>query len=116
MHRLNYSLCDHTVTIYRWKDGCVQRQVEPNCYYQWQTQQERGVAGLRRETTFLLVMPGENVRVFPGDWVFDGIGPDAKAIDWACFVPSAVPGLAEVAYVQPWYFEGKLCHVEAGRK
>lgn len=116
MQEIIRSLCNSTVTIYRWKDGKVQRQVEKECYFQWHTIQQQGPTGLHRDRKFLLVLPGEPVRVFPGDRVLRGIGPKAENVDWARFVPSAVPGLVEVAYTQPWYWKEKLCHVEAGRK
>ena len=114
MHPLDYSLCDKVVTIYRKEGSSVRRWKEQGCFYQWQLSQQQGVSGARRDTKFLLVLPGRRRKILPGDRIFDGVGPNE--VDWARFVPAAVEGLSEVAYVQPFFWEGKLCHVEAGRK
>ena len=114
MQPLDYSLCNQTVTLYRRVGTSVQRWEEANCFYQWQQSQQQGVSGVRRDTSFLLVLPGLRREILPGDRVFNGVGP--LEVDWAAFVPAAVSGLSEVGYVQPFFWEGKLCHVEAGRK
>jgi len=111
---LDYSLCKQTVTIYRKERGVIQRLVVQGCYYAWEEVQRNDVLGCRRETRFLLVMPGTCQRVFVGDRVYDGVGPET--VDWATFLPVLVPGLGEVAYVRPSFWGGDVCHVEAGRK
>lgn len=111
---MDYPLCDQTVTVYRKTGSQISRQVVENCYLQLQDVQEAGITGSRQERKFLLVMPGQTQRVFAGDRIFDGVGPHVT--DWASFIPVKVPGLVQAAYAQPYYMNGALCHVEAGRK
>lgn len=113
---LDYSLCDSTVTIYRKKDDQVLRLVAGGCFFLIQQEQEIQASGCETQTLCFLVMPGDTQLVFPGDRVYDGIGPQITAEEWNSFVPETVPGLAQISYVKPWYYAGKLCHVEAGRK
>ena len=113
---MDYGMCDRTVTVYRKTDGEICRTVIHGCYYTYQQEQVVDACGCRKETKFLLVMPGDTQRVFVGDRIYDGIGPEMGLDGWAAFIPGAVSGLAEVEYVLPCYFDGKLCHVEAGRK
>ena len=113
---LDYSLCDRTVTVYRLQAGQVLRTVVEGCFYRWQTALRTDALGRREETVFLLVMPGDTQRVFPGDRIYPGIGPEVSAQDWPRWLPVNVPGLAEAEYVSPHFWEGRLCHVEAGRK
>ena len=107
---VSYDLCRQTVTVYRMERGQLQRLVVPGCYYAYEDASELGVF----QRKFLLVMPGACQRVFPGDRIYDGEGP--MEVDWRQFVPAGVPGLSEVAYVRPWFWEGAIAHVEAGRK
>lgn len=113
---IDYHFCRQTVTVYRKKDQKIQRLVAQNCYYNYQDVLRTDVPGRRMERKFLLIMPGSRQQVFPGDLVYDGVGPAAKDIDWALFVPAAVAGLSQVAYAQPWHWDGQIAHVEAGRK
>lgn len=111
---LDYSLCDKTVTVYRMENGKLQRLVVEGCYYVWQVGQETDALGTRQITRFLLIMPGSCQRVFPGDRIYDGVGPEE--VDWPTFLPTNVPGLSQVAYTRPTWWAGSICHVEAGRK
>ena len=113
---LSYRFCDRTVTIYRLENGTVQRLVAENCYYFWQTKQVRDATGTRQNTKFLLIMPGATQRVFPGDRIFDGVGPAITAEDWPRFVPALIPGLGQVAYTRCCWWDGEVSHVEAGNK
>lgn len=110
---MDYSLCDQTVTLYRRRGEEITRQVVENAHYVYEVRQVTDHLGTRQETAFLLVMPGE-VALQPGDRVYDGIGPEI--VDWNSFVPVAVPGLSQVAYVRVWRWQGKACHTTAGRK
>ena len=110
MSLLDYSLCDRTVTVYRHSKGKLQRLVVEGCYYAWEDSADMG--GFDRKC--LLVMPGDCQRVFVGDRIFDGVGPEE--VDWENFIPVKVPGLSEVAYTRPWFYGGSIAHVEAGRK
>lgn len=109
MSLLDYALCRQTVTVYRFEDGRLQRLVVDGCYYAWEDRREGGF-----DRKFLLVMPGNTQRVFVGDRIYDGVGPEA--VDWKDFIPVKVAGLSEVAYVRPWFWEGRMEHLEAGRK
>ena len=111
---LSYRFCDRTVTVYRLENGTVQRQVIENCYYFWETRWVRDTAGTRQDTKFLLVMPGACQRIFPGDRVFDGVGPVITEEDWPRFIPALVAGLGQVDYVRPAFWDGSVTHIEAG--
>ena len=111
---MDYPFCDRTVTVYRLDRGQVQRLVVENCYYFWEQKQVTDLYGTRQDTKFLLVMPGSCQRVFVGDRIYDGIGPEE--VDWREFIPVNVPGLSQAAYVRPCWWGGTVCHVEAGRK
>ena len=106
-----YPLCDRTVTLYRKTSAGIQRMLLEGCYYEWDLSGRQDVAGVRWERKFLLVIPAGRGEVRVGDRVFDGIGP--AEIDWRRFVPGAVEGLSQVAYVKPYYLDGRLCHTEA---
>ena len=110
MSLLDYGLCRQTVTVYRMENGALQRLVVKGCYYAY----EDGLDAKGFDRKFLLVMPGACQRVFPGDRIYDGIGPED--VQWQEFIPVKVAGLSEVAYVRPWFWEGAIAHVEAGRK
>lgn len=112
---LDYSLCCQTVTLYGLRNGVVTRRVLENVLYTWQVIQVTDETGTRQETTFLLVLPGV-VELQPGDRVLEGVGPEITADQWPEFLPVTVWGLAQVQYVKPYYWQGKPCHIEAGRK
>lgn len=111
---LDYRFCDRTVTVYRLENGAVQRQVIKDCYYFWETRHVKDATGTRQDTKFLLIMPGCTQRVFPGDRIFDGVGPYITAEEWHRFLPALVAGLGQVAYVRPCLWDGEVTHVEAG--
>ena len=109
-----YPMCNMTVTLYRKTGDSVRREVLHGCYYEWQLQCSRDATGLKKDRKFLLVIPDGRGEVLIGDRVIVGVGPER--VDWNRFVPAAVAGLGQVAYVRPYYLEGKLTHTEAGRK
>ena len=106
---LDYSLCDRTVTLYRRVSDTVARRVLEGCFYRY----EDRVTEDRFVRTFLLIHPGSE-EICPGDRVFDGVGPET--VNWEAFLPVQIPGLSQVAYAAPWYWDGKIAHWEAGRK
>ena len=114
MNPLNYSLCRQTVTVYRNEKGQLQRQVIPGCSYHWQDRKVADVRGWHLERGVLLIVPGDKGDLRPGDRIFEGVGP--VDVDWDRWIPRLVPGLSEVAYVQPQYWRDRVCHTEAGRK
>lgn len=111
---LDYSLCDQTVTVYRKQGEEILRQVVQGCYFRLEQQRNVDAMGCHREKAFLLIMPGENQRVFAGDRVMEGVGPEVSPEMWRQFIPALVPGLAEVGYATPYCWESRVCHVEAG--
>ena len=113
---LDYSLCDRTVTVYRKTGDAIDRTVVEGCFLEPTRRRAIDTRGRREEQAFLLIMPGALQRVFPGDRIYDGVGPTVTVQQWAEFVPAKVPGLGVAAYATPFFWEGRLCHVEAGRK
>lgn len=111
---LDYSLCSQRVTIYRMKEGSLQRMVAEGCHYSYEDILTQDTAGERLERRFLLVMPGAQQRVFAGDRIYDGIGPEQ--VDWENFLPALVPGLSIAQYARAYRWQGDICHCEAGRK
>lgn len=113
---LDYGKCCQTVTIYRQEaPGQYSRRVFHRAFLEYRRRVDIGKTGSAGESTFLLVIPGEEVPVRPGDKVFPGEGPEiATREEWAAFIPARVPGLVVVGYVEPKYWQGKLCHTEAG--
>ena len=109
----DYSLCNQTVTLYRFRNGKVHRQIIENGFYTWQVEMVSDETGTRQETLCTLILPGRH-DLLPGDRVYDGIGP--QITQWPGFVPAAVYGLAELNYVRPCTWQGEICHTEAGRK
>ena len=114
--QVDYALCDQTVTVYHRQGDEIFRSVEEGCWFSRQTEQVTDVQGCRQETKCLLIMPGDRQRIFVGDRVFDGVGPVVDTDGWDSFIPVLVDGLAEISYVKPCYWDGTLCHVEAGRR
>lgn len=113
---IDYCFCDRTVTVYRLENGRVQRLVVPGCYYFWEVRQVADLYGTRQDTKFLLIIPGSTQRVFVGDRIYDGVGPELTADQWPGFLPVTVPGLGEVSYVRPTWWGDQITHVEAGNK
>jgi len=113
---LAYLLCSQTVTVYRQEAQFIHRKVEENCFFCWQEQQSADTLGRHHDKKFLLILPGENRQIRPGDRVFCGVGPAVTPEAWNRFLPVSVPELAEVAYVEPCFWNGTICHTEAGRK
>lgn len=110
---LDYSLCRQTVTVYRLRDGEVERTVVENAWLDMRTEQETDVSGKQHSVKLSLILPGRTA-LFPGDRVYAGVGPEVTAGQWQSFVPVLVPGLGELQYVRPCFWEGQQCHVEAG--
>ena len=113
---LDYSLCNQTVTVYRKDKTLIKQRILQGCYFSWEEAQTEDEMGIRRETKCILIVPGDEYPICIGDRVIAGIGPDASSKTWNEFLPVTVPGLAVINYVTPCYWEGKICHIEAGRK
>ena len=113
---VDYGKCCPTVTVYRQEGtGQYSRQVCRQAFFEFRRRKELSKTGSVGESSFLLVLPGDSVSVRLGDKVLLGEGPEVNSReDWAAFIPAKVPGLVVVEYVEPRYWQGKLCHIEAG--
>ena len=107
-------LFDRTVTLYRKEKNGIIRQVVENCYLERKDVAETDLSGLRRDRKFLLILTGD-ARVYPGDRIFEGFGPEIGLEQWGEFIPVAVPELMEVAFTKAYYVGDEISHVEAGR-
>lgn len=113
---VDYGLCNQTVTVYHW-DGqsAFTRTVHTRAFLDFRKTQNVEKTGSREANSFLLVIPGDTVPVAVGDKVMLGEGPEITTIEqWRSFIPSKVPGLIAVAYVDSKYWNGQLVHTEAG--
>lgn len=113
---VDYSLCNQTVTVYHW-DGktAYTRTVITNAFLDFKKTQNVDKTGSKEANSFLLVIPCAAQGVFVGDKVLLGAGPECATREaWAALVPTATPGLVVVKYVDPKYWNGAMCHVEAG--
>ena len=96
---MEYPFCDQTVTVYR--PGL--RQVLEGCYLE--ISQGSQPSDARLETDFLLIVPGCEQRVFPGDHLVPGIGPET----WD---PCLRDGMT-VSRVRRCFWDNTLSHIEA---
>ena len=112
----DYRFCTQVVTVYRKTPEGILRQEIPNVFLQMQ--EETGFSGLghRQERKFLLVQPGMEQLVFAGDRVYAGIGPVVTEAQWSSFLPEQVEDLVVAEYATAYFWEGRFCHAEAGRK
>ena len=95
---MEYPFCDQTVTVYR---GDL-RQVICGCYLE--ISQGRQLQDERPRWEFLLVVPCQEQRVFPGDLLIPGIGPE---------ILTAAHRPIPVTQVRPYFWNGSLTHIEA---
>lgn len=111
---LNYDLCNQTVTVYSNHGGTFSTTVYRRAFLDFKKTRNVEKTGSTDTTGFLLVIPGE-VTLYPGDKVLHGEGaPVTTREEWAKLIPATTPGLCVVKYVDPKYWQGVQCHVEAG--
>lgn len=109
---VDYSKCNQTVTVYHQNtDKSVTRTVYTNAFLDFRKNQNINKTGATETNGFLLVIPGA-ISLYVGDKAYLGTGP--LTITWASYIPSTVAGLVVVKYVDPKYWQGVQCHVEAG--
>ena len=114
---LTYRLCNQTVTVYHWDGGTgYTRKVINNAFLDYRKTRNVDKTGSSEVNSFLLVIPGPVVQVAVGDKVMAGEGPEVKSRDdWANhLIPTKVPGLVVVKYVDSKYYHGSIVHTEAG--
>ena len=112
---VDYRMCNQTVTVYH-KDGDnYTRTVYDRAYLDFRKNHTVDKTGSKESNSFLLVIPGDSQMVFAGDKVILGEGPEVSTREeWAAFIPTKVPGLVVVSYVDPKYWGTQMVHVEAG--
>ena len=113
---VDYTLCNQTVTVYHW-DGKTEysRAVYRNAFLDFKKTRNVDKTGSKEANAFLLVLPCSTQGVFVGDKVLLGTGPECPSREaWAALVPAKMPGLGVVSYVDAKYWNGAMCHVEAG--
>lgn len=118
---IDYSkMCKQTVTVYRKAEGKGMvnflRTVHENAFFDFKKTVSADKVGTDSSTSFLLVIPGSEQAVYPGDKVYLGTGPEITSVDvWVTeFIPQKVNGLAVVKYADPKYWNGHMVHTEAG--
>lgn len=116
---INYNLlCNQTVTVYRKEEGVnkFSKTIYKNAFLDFRKTVSTDKLGATESNSFLLVIPGSEQTVYPGDKVILGNGPDIPSGDfWSKeFIPSKVEGLVVVKYADPKYWNGKIVHTEAG--
>lgn len=114
---LNYALCDQTVTVYRASlDGefsCTKTVYDKKAFLDFKKVVSVNKTGSKEGNSFLLVIKG-NADLKPKDKVLLGVGEDIPSREeWARFIPSNRAGLVVIETVDPKYYNGEVCHVEA---
>lgn len=112
---VDYRLCNQTVTVYRKEGEEYVRKVYDKAFLDHKKTQTVDKTGSKDANSFLLAIPGAEQTVFPGDKVFDGIGPEISDREaWASFIPSKNPNVVVVSYADPKKWNGQIVHTEAG--
>lgn len=112
---VDYRLCDQAVTVYRKEGDKYIRKVYDKAFLDRKKTQTVDKTGSKEANSFLLVIPGTEQAVFPGDKVFDGIGPEISDREaWAAFIPAKDPNVVVVSYADPKKWVGQIVHTEAG--
>ena len=111
-----YGLCQQTVTVYhRAGVDSITRAVFPRAFFDRKKTVSVEKVGTSESSSFLLVIPGEGDPVSAGDKVVEGEGPECTTdAEWRDLIPTKVPGLCVIRYVDPKVYRGRQVHVEAG--
>lgn len=104
-----YNLCRQTVTVYRAEGDTISRRVLPRVFLEFRGKRKTDRVGLREDSSFLLVVPGEEQAVALGDKVVPGEGPELTKAQWASLTDCCI-----VRWAEQKYFDGKSVHTEAG--
>lgn len=112
---VSYALCNQTVTVYHTDGKTYTRTVYRRAFLDFRKAETTSKTGSREANGFLLVIPGEGTPVSVGDKVMLGEGPQCSTREeWAALIPTKVSSLVVVQYVDPKYWNGRVCHTEAG--
>lgn len=111
----DYPLCCQTVTVYHKDSDAYIKTVYNNAFLDFRKNRNVDKTGSHEANSFLLVIPGDKVQLYPGDKVLLGEGGEITTREeWSALIPANVPGLVIIKYVDPKYWNGVQCHVEAG--
>ena len=116
---VDYRLCKQTVTVYhplkdsRGQIASVDVTIQRG-FLDFKKVRNVEKTGSSEATSFLLVIPGDQQMVFPGDKVLLGEGQPITAEQWRDLIPTRVPGLCVVKYADLKYWNGQPVHTEAG--
>lgn len=113
---VDYKLCNQTVTVYHWDGGT---NYTTSVIHGVALDHRKGLnvdrTGSKDAYSFLLIIPGCTAPVAVGDKVVAGEGEDVTTREgWAALIPSKVPGLCVVKWIDPKYWNGSVVHVEVG--
>ena len=112
---VSYELCNQTVTVYHNDGDAYTRTVFRKAFLDFRKTETTSKTGSREANGFLLVIPGDSIPVAVGDKVMLGEGPECYTREqWAAMIPARVSGLVVIKYVDPKYWNGNVCHTEAG--
>lgn len=119
---LDYSNCNQTITVYHEAAPGVYRcYVIHGAFLDFCKNRNIEKTGSRESNAFLLIIPechaqlGFDYDLKNGDKVLLGIGQAiTSSREWSSLIPAKIPGLVVVKYIDPKYWQAKLCHVEAG--
>ena len=114
---VDYRHCDQTVTIYHWDgaDTYTTKTIVEGAFLEHRKTHNVDKTGSKEVNSFLLVIPGAEVPVVAGDKVLPGEGAEVSTREaWAALIPSKVPDLCVVKWVDPKYWRGSVVHTEAG--
>lgn len=116
---VDYSKCNQLATIYHFDGTNISKKVVNGVFFDFRKNENVSKTGSTEVNGFLLVIPKAvtdgTQPVFNGDKVMLGEGPDIlDRAGWAAFIPSKVPNLVVVKYVDPKYWMAEVAHWEAG--
>lgn len=113
---VNYDLCRQKVTVYhKTDDGHFTRTEYEKAFLEFKKNESIDTTGSSEVNSFLLIIPGNDVKLYTGDKVYLGTGPRiAKSEEWAALIPAKTPGLVVIKNVDIKYWDGQQVHVEAG--
>lgn len=114
---LSYAMCNQTVTVYRANfDGefsCTKTVYDKKAFLDFKKVVSVNKTGSKEANSFLLVIKG-TADLKPKDKVLLGVGEDIQTREeWAKFIPSNRADLVVIETVDPKYYNGEICHVEA---